>query len=126
MSEAQAVDRGRRRRSREESERLVLEYERSGMTRVAFCRQHGLPAATLDKYRKRFGRGKFAAGDAVRQRRSSVALVAVDLVDRVPVAPGSAGAATLFVELAGGRRIGVVSGFDAATLRQLIGVLEQG
>jgi hypothetical protein len=37
-----------------------------------------------------------------------------------------AGEATLFVELAGGRRIGVAAGFDAATLRQLLGVLEQG
>jgi hypothetical protein len=33
--------------------------------------------------------------------------------------------ATLFVELAGGRRVGVVSGFDASTLRRLIAVLEQ-
>ena len=53
MSETQAVERGRRRRSRGEAERLVLDYERSGMTRVAFCRQHGLSAATLDNYRKR-------------------------------------------------------------------------
>jgi hypothetical protein len=55
-----------------------------------------------------------------------VPLVAVDLVDPVAVSPGCAGEATLFVELAGGRRIGVAAGFDAATLRQLIGVLEQG
>jgi transposase-like protein len=118
MSETQAVERGRRRRSRGEAERLVLDYERSGMTRVAFCRQHGLSAATLDNYRKRCR----ADVDA----RSSVPLVAVDLVDRVAVAPGLAGEATLFVELAGGRRIGVAAGFDAATLRRLLGVLEQG
>jgi len=111
------VERSRRRRSREEAERLVLEHERSGMTREGFCRQHGLSAATLAKYGKRCR----ADGDA----RASVPLVAVDLVDRAPLAPGWAGEATLFVELAGGRRIGVAAGFDAATLRQLIGVLEQ-
>jgi len=33
--------------------------------------------------------------------------------------------ATLFVELAGGRRVGVVSGLDAGTLRRLIAVLGQ-
>ncbi len=126
MSETAAVERGRRRRSREEAERLVWEYERGGMTRVAFCHQHGLSAATLDKYRKRCRPGGLTDGDAVRQRRSSVPLVAVDLVDRVAVSPGWAGEVTLFVELTGGHRVGVAAGFDAATLRQLIGVLEQG
>ena len=49
MSDTEAVERSRRRRrSREEADRLVLEYECSGMTREAFCRQHGLSAATLD------------------------------------------------------------------------------
>ncbi len=124
MSETSAVERGRRRRSREEVERLVREYERSGMTRGAFCQQHDLSSATLDKYRKRCRPGGLA--DAVRQGRSSVPLVAVDLVDRVAASSGWAGEATLFVELMGGRRIGVAAGFDAATLGQLIGVLEPG
>jgi hypothetical protein len=43
----------RRRRSRVEAERLVLEFERSGLTRRAFCVHHGLSVAALDKYRKR-------------------------------------------------------------------------
>jgi hypothetical protein len=54
-----------------------------------------------------------------------VPLVAVDLVDRVGPSSGLPGQATLFVELDGGRRIGVAAGFDAATLLQLIAVLEQ-
>ncbi len=125
MSETAAVERGRRRRGREEAERLVREYEHSGMTRGAFCRQHGLSVATLDKYRQRCRPNGLADGDTLRQRRSSVPLVAVDLVDRVAVSSGLSGEATLFVELDGGRRIGVAAGFDAATLRQLIAVLEQ-
>ena len=125
MSETAVVERSRKRRSREEAERLVHEYEHSGMTRGAFCRQHGLSVATLDKYRQRCRPIGLSDGDAARQRRSSVPLVAVDLVDRVAASSGLAGEATLFVELDGERRIGVAAGFDAATLRQLIAVLEQ-
>lgn len=123
MSETAALERSRKRRSREEAERLVHEYEQSGMTRGAFCRRHGLSVATLDKYRQRCRPNGLV--DAVRQRRSSVPLVAVDLVDRVASSSGLSGEATLFVELDGGRRIGVAAGFDSATLRQLIAVLEQ-
>ena len=125
MSETAALVRSRKRRSRAEAERLVHEYEQSGMTRVAFCRHHGLSVATLDKYRQRCRPSGLADVDAVRQRQSSVPLVAVDLVDRVGPSSGLPGEATLFVELDGGRRIGVVAGFDAATLLRLIAVLEQ-
>jgi hypothetical protein len=126
MSETEAYERSRRRRrSREEADRLVLEYECSGMTREAFCRRDGLSVATLDNYRKRRRGGTPAVTGTVGQRPSSVALVAVDLVDGSPVAAGFADEAKLFVELAGGRRIGVAAGFDGATLRQLIGLLEQ-
>ena len=125
MSETEAMEHVRRRRSREEADRLVVEYERSGMTREAFCRQQGLSAATLDNYRKRRRGGELSEGGTDGQRASSVALVAVDLVDGSPIAAGFAGEAKLFVEVAGGRRIGVAAGFDGATLRQLIGLLEQ-
>ena len=43
----------RHRRSRVEAERLVWEFERSGLTRQAFCMQHGFSVASLDKYRRR-------------------------------------------------------------------------
>ena len=42
----------RRRRSRVEAERLVLEFEQSGLTRQAFCAQRGVRVGTLDHYRK--------------------------------------------------------------------------
>lgn len=44
----------RRRRSRVKADLLVLKFERSGLRRQAFCVQHGLSVAALDKYRKRF------------------------------------------------------------------------
>ncbi len=54
MSESGGVAGRRRRRSRVEAERLVLEYEQSGLGRQDFCLQHGLSVAALDKYRRRF------------------------------------------------------------------------
>jgi transposase-like protein len=41
-----------RRRRREEAARLVEEYEQSGLTRTAFCSQHGLSTGTLHYHRK--------------------------------------------------------------------------
>jgi hypothetical protein len=43
------------RRSREEAERLVREFEQSGMTRKAFCIERGVALHTLDYYRSRHG-----------------------------------------------------------------------
>jgi len=113
----------RRRRSRKEAARLVMEYEQSGLTRQAFCRQHGLSVTTLDNYRKR------SASDVVPDVAASspkITFVPIELVEPPAVArPEARQGATLFVELARGRRIGVVSGFDALTLTRLVAALEQ-
>ena len=115
----------RRRRSREETARLVLEYEQSGLTQRAFCRRHGLSLATLDNYRKRLGSADAAAPDGAASSRG-IPLVPLELVEQPAVArPQTHQGATLFVELAGGRRIGVVGGFDALTLTRLMAVLER-
>jgi transposase-like protein len=118
----------RHRRSREDAARLVSEYEQSGLTRQAFCRQHGLSLATLDKYRKRSSSPGAAVPDAApfSPNRPAITFVPLDLVEQPAVARQEVcNGSTLFVELAGGRRIGVVSGFDALTLTRLIAVLEQ-
>ena len=113
------------RRSREEAARLVLEYEQSGLTRQAFCRQHSLSLATLDNYRKRIGSADAAVPDGAAPSHS-ITFVPLELVEQPAIARREARqGATLFVELAGGRRIGVVSGFDGLTLTRLIAVLEQ-
>ncbi len=115
----------RHRRSREEAARLVLEYEQSGLTRRAFCRQRGLSLATLDNYRKRIGSADAVAPDGAASSHS-ITFVPLELVEHPAIARQEARqGATLFVELAGGRRIGVVSGFDSLTLTRLIAVLEQ-
>ncbi len=115
----------RRRRSREEAARLVSEYEQSGLARQAFCRRHGLSLATLDNYRKRMRTADAAVPDDAASSHS-ITFVPLELVEQPAVArPEARQGATLFVELTGGRRIGVVSGFDTLTLMRLMAVLEQ-
>lgn len=98
------------RRSREEAERLVCEFEQSGMTRTAFCRGRGVSPHMLDYYRRKLGNQK--------QPRSGQ-LLPVELVGPLP-----GRSSHLRVELANGRRIAVEDGFDALLLRRLIAVLE--
>ena len=104
----------RRRVTGEEAKRLVGEYEASGLTRQAFCAGHGLSLASLDKYR--------------RQHRSVARAAGAGRLLSVEVMPGVSASnshGALWVELANGRRIGVGSGFDAATLERLLTVLER-
>jgi hypothetical protein len=102
----------RRHRSRAEADQLAAEYEASGLTREAFCRQREVPLKTLCRYVTRYWREK---GDTPQSPR----LMQVEVT-----APGCVSGA-LNVLVRGGRRIEVSRGFDAATLRQLITVLEQ-
>jgi hypothetical protein len=103
----------RRRFSHEEAQLLVGEYEASGLTRQAFCAGRGLSVAALDKYRRRYRAVAVEAGVG--------RLVAVEVTSGAT----SKRSGALWVELANGRRIGVGSGFDAATLERLLAVLEQ-
>ena len=113
MDEQVQVVEVRRRRSRAEAEQVAGEYESSGLSRVEFCRQHGLSLATLARYRKRQ-----AQGAAVAKRR----WLAVEVAGSNATPQGSSG---LAVALPGGRRIEVRCGFDSRTLVQLLGVLER-
>ena len=112
--QAQVVE-VRRRRSRAEAAQLVAEYEGSGLSRVEFCRQHGLSLATLARYRKRQAQGNTALGNR---------WVAVEVAGSSPTLE-SRGNSGLAVAVPGGRRIEVRCGFDSATLVQLLGVLER-
>ena len=100
----------RRHRSQAEAERLVRDFELSGLTRKAFCTARGVALHTLDYYRHR-DRVRQAAAEAER-------LVPVELIDPPPAGRG------LRVELANGRRLVVEAGFDTAHLKRLLAVLE--
>jgi hypothetical protein len=115
MSEAGTV---RKRRSRVEVEKLIAEYEVSGLTRDGFCQQHGLSVTTLDKYRQRVQKwGRAGAGP----------MLPVEVV--LPPARGSKcvarGGGVLVVESRSGRRIEVNRGFDAETLHRLLTILDK-
>lgn len=100
----------RRRRSRAEAERLVRDFEQSGLSRKAFCSAQGVAPHTLDYYRQRERSGRLS--------KSEQRLVPVELV----ASAGAGGA--LRVELSNGRAIVVESGFDASHLKRLVAVLE--
>jgi hypothetical protein len=113
MNEEQ-VCRVPRRRSRQEVDQLVTEYETSGLSRDEFCRERGLGLSTLDRYRTRRKR----QGPA-----GSSALLAVEVFGQAPAAIAGTGSG-LAVVLRGGRRIEVGRGFDTGALAQLVRVLE--
>jgi hypothetical protein len=125
MGEEKQVGLVRRRRSGKEAERLVMEFEASGLTRGAFCREHGLSVATLDNYRKRL-RTAMAATEHRVEEQGGVpqAIVPVELIDGARCANRPEREGMLYVELSCGRRIGIPTGFDATTLERLIAVLE--
>ena len=117
MSEKQKVQ-VRRRRSREEVERLTIEFEASGLRLMEFCRKHDLPPSTLQRHLK---------------RRRSLGNVQAKQDDRLVAAalPGMNGnkdarsACALLVVLSCGWRIEVWPDFDSGTLERLLGALER-
>ena len=100
----------RRHRSQAEAERLVRDFEQSGLSRKAFCTGRGVALHTLDYYRHRNRVRRPIAG--------AESLVPVELIDQASAGGG------LRVELANGRRIVVEAGFDASHLKRLLAVLE--
>lgn len=106
----------RRRRTRAEVEKLVAEYEASGLGRQEFCRQHGLSLSTLSRHRKR---KQFQAERARVSRLIPVEIAAAKQPD------GSERCGQLLVWLSRDRKIEVRGGFDPKVLQQLVRVLEQ-
>jgi transposase-like protein len=115
VDEQTLVVKVRRRRSREETEQLVAEYEASGLRQVEFCRKQGLSLATLARYRKRQTQGSPAVGNRWVEVKESAGR---------PMQEDGARSG-LAVALRSGRRIEVGRGFDAHTLTQLLDVLER-
>ena len=113
MSEAGSV---RRRRSRVEVEKLVAEYDASGLTRDVFCQQRGLSVVTLDKYRRRVQ--KWA-------RSGAGPMLPVEVVVSTGSNCAARGYGVLVVESRSGRRIEVGRGFDAETLERLLTILDK-
>jgi hypothetical protein len=110
------------RRGRAEMERLAGLYRTSGMRRIEFCRSHGLGLSTLTRYLKR---QKDREGAAESKGVEPSRLVAVELAAAVATASVDECPGALTVLLSNRRRVEVGRGFDAATLAQLVTVLER-
>jgi hypothetical protein len=116
MNENQEVH-GRKRRSSEEVQRLVLEFKASGLRRKEFCQARGMALTTLRRHLK--NRCLDEGGKKTGSR-----LAAVELAKRDRNAHAEEASAALEVVLSSGRRIAVRQRFDSATLGRLVKVLE--
>ena len=110
------IESSRRRRSRAEVERLVQEYEASGLGRQEFCDKHGLSLFTLNRHRQRKQQG--------REGAKAGRLIPVEISQPQQLDANQL-RGELLVCLSTGRRIEVRSGFDPKVLHQLVRVLEQ-
>ena len=116
MTEPEEV-KPRRRRTRQEVQRLVSEFGTSGLSRGEFCRIHGMTLSTLQRGLRR-----------ERTKRGDIPSDGKKLV-RVKVIDGSGtadfeGLCAMAVVLAKGRRIELRRDFDAAQLRRVVEALE--
>jgi hypothetical protein len=92
--------------------RWLREWRASRLSVRAFCEGRGLAEHTFYAWRRELNR---RAGE-------STAFVPVEVVAAAAPDPTAA----LELVLSGGRTLRVAPGFDAATLRQLLAVLEEG
>jgi transposase len=86
-------------------------WQKSGLSVRVFCARQGLAEPSFYAWRRVIGQRDAAA----------VSFVSVHVVPDVQPEP----AGRFEVVLAGGRTLRVTPGFDAATLRQLLAVLEE-
>jgi hypothetical protein len=109
--------------------RTLAQWRESGLSQAAFCREHGLPVATLRWWKRELGRrDAVKAGRRTARPRSSAShggevgfapVRVVGALGDIPVAHGG-----LEVVLVGGRRVRVGSGVDRELLSMVVSVLE--
>lgn len=105
----------RHRRNHAEFSQLLWQHLASGLRRQEFCRRHGLPLSTL---LRRLARMRSSGAQAA----ASSGWVAVEISP--PAEPLARSLASGLALLVGPYRIELTRGFDAASLRQLLSLLE--
>jgi hypothetical protein len=91
--------------------RLIQLWRNSGLTVRAFCARHHLTQPSFYAWRRE-----------LRQRDAATAFVPVQVETNDQLARVT----SIEVVLAGGQCVRVTPGFDPATLRQLLAVLQEG
>lgn len=106
---------GRPRRSQEEIDAVLRRYRLSGLSLLAFAREHDLCYATLLRWRRRSGA---ADGDEspTGSPAPSPAFIPVELETATP-------GGEFVLEWAPGQSLRIPSGFDPGELRRLLDVL---
>jgi hypothetical protein len=117
MTEPEEV-KPRRRRTRQEVQRLVSEFGTSGLSPGEFCRIHGMTLSTLQRGLKR---ERIERSDLQSDGRT---LVRVKVIGGKGTADRE-GRGAMAVVLAKGRRIELSRDFDAAQLRRVVEALEE-
>lgn len=97
-------------RKEQQWRRWIDQWQHSGLTVRAFCARHGLSEPSFYAWRR-----------TLQQRQPVPTFVPV----RVVPDSTSAAAASIEIVLAGDRTLRVAPGFDAATLRRLLHLLEE-
>ncbi|HEY7157529.1 MAG TPA: hypothetical protein VH575_26475 [Gemmataceae bacterium] len=102
---------GKPRDSRKEQQwrRLIQLWKNSGLTVRAFCARHHITQPSFYAWRREL------------QQRDATAFVPVQVVADDQAAPST----PIEILLAGGRSVRITPGFDPATLRQLLAVLQE-
>ena len=117
MTEPEEV-KPRRRRTRQEVQRLVSEFGTSGLARSEFCRIHGMTLSTLQRGLKR---ERLESGAS---QSSDKRLVRVKVIGGNRAADRE-GRCAMAVVLANGRRIELNRHFDASQLPRVVEALER-
>ena len=107
-----AYGRARDERKERQWQRWINQWRASGLSVRDFCHRRGLATASFYHWRR------------VLERRAAEQAAVVPVHVMVDALPAQASA--LEVVLPNGRAVRVAPGFDAATLRQLLIVLQEG
>jgi transposase len=109
---------GWRQRGRNEWQRLVAGWPRSGLTQEVYCARHGISVGSLQRWRR-----ILAEGAAPRPQGTAPAteFMPVTLVGDAPAAP----AAELTLVLSDGLRLEIGALCSAETLKRVLDVLQE-
>ena len=107
---------GWRQRSRNEWERLVAGWERSGLTQEVYCARHGISVGSLQRWRRIFEE------ETVPRPRAPISeFVPVTLLGDAVATAG----AELTLVLTDGVRLEIGARCPAETLKRVLGVLQE-
>jgi hypothetical protein len=100
---------------------IVAEFNGSGLSGAAFCRDRGLKVVNLLRWRRVFAAGSPVPGDLPSPSGSSgfLEIIAKSGGGCAPTAGGCG----ICLELGGGMRISLSPGFDAGALRAVLQVV---